>query len=71
MAKFAVEVDVDAVVAELDRDQRGAVPDLFCQHWPKARTILKYFGTSGNCIVKLACSILLNVGNALAKQCPT
>ena len=71
MAKFALEVDVDAIVTELSADRMAGLPDLFCQHWPKARMILKYFATSGNWLVKLACAVLLKVGNTLYAQCPT
>ena len=48
----------------------GAPPALFCKSWPTVKQVLKMLANASSPWVKLAVSIVLQLGNALAKKCP-
>ena len=71
MAKLT-EDELGYVLEELTMDTPEAVSagSLFCANWPKAKAILKLIGGVSNSWVKVCVSIILQIGNALASQCP-
>jgi len=73
MATPMTDREVEAVVSELSRTDaaRAAVPPIFCQNWATARALLKLIGASSSSWVKLAVSVVLQIGDALYKKCPS
>jgi len=63
VAELSISVQPEGVEAK-------ATPSLFCKGWPIARPVIESLGYTSNWLVKMAVTVVLQIGEALFAKCP-